>query len=66
MDKIHILEMIHRYDGQSVHIYTVDGKFYTGHLHVKTVSKPNIHRILEIGWRQIPVEIQSVTEIHPV
>ncbi len=66
MDKIHILEMINRYDGQSVHIYTVQGKSYTGQLNVRTVTQPNIHRILEIGWRQEPIQIQSVLEIRPV
>jgi len=64
MDKIHLLEMINRYDGQSVHIYTKDGKFLIGQLNV--VSHADFRRHLEIGWRQDRVEVANVFELHPV
>ena len=63
MDKIHVLEMIHRYDGQSVHIMTRDGKFYTGMLNVIPGEQA---RTLSIGWREDEVKSFDVTEIHPV
>jgi hypothetical protein len=68
MDKIHILEMIERYDGQSVHIYTTQGDFHIGQLNVRTSIDAglDVHRDIEIGWRQTPIEIQDVLEIHPV
>jgi hypothetical protein len=68
MDKIHILEMINRYEGQSVHIYTKDGRFYTGQLNLITTGDCglDLHRHLEIGWRQDKVETDDVLELHPV
>ena len=56
--------MINRYDGQSVHIYTKDGKFLIGQLNV--VSHADFRRHLEIGWRQDRVEVANVFELHPV
>lgn len=68
MDKIHILELINRYERQSVHIYTKTGKFFTGQLNITAWIDAglDLHRHLEIGWRQDKVEVDDVLELHPV
>lgn len=63
MDNILILERIHNYNGQNVHVWTHSGKSFTGQLNVITSSEPTIHRVLEIGWRQDRVEIPTIYEI---
>jgi hypothetical protein len=63
MDKIQILEKINEYNAQNVHLSTRSGRSYTGQLNVVTLTNPSIHRVLEIGWRQERVEVQSVLTI---
>jgi hypothetical protein len=64
MDKIHIMERINEYAGKNVHVYTHEGKFFTGQLNTDWFfSNLRTRRVLEIGWKQDRVEIPSIESI---